>query len=233
MSEILHLVRKDLRRLWLPLTLLATCGTTALSLSVADLSTHPELARVLSFSAAFFFLLGIVTIGWLVQEDSARDASAFWRSRPIAPSRLIGAKLTLVGSAITLTILLIYLTGGTSSRKETLMMVLSIVSTGLACVAVAAITRNLGEYILIGALFAVAADGTAVMLRAIWPYSVPAKRLLNDSHSVVGAAVWIALSAAVLLVQYRTRRTGLSATLLGCAVLGTAIVKATWVWKFI
>jgi hypothetical protein len=206
---------------------------TALSVSAAGVSTDPELARVLSFSVAFFFLLGIVTIGWLVQEDSARDARAFWRSRPISPGRLIGAKLTLVGGVIALTILLIYLTGGTSSQKETLMMILSIASVTLACVAVAAITRNVGEYLIIGALFAVAGDGIAVLLRAMWPYSVPAKRLLNDSHSVVSAVVWITLGAAALLVQYRTRRTGLSATLLGCAVLATAVVKATWVWKFI
>ena len=117
MSVILHVMRKDLRRLWLPLALLAACGLTALTLSGTGLSAHPELARVLFFTAAFFFLLGMVTIGWLVQEDSARDTNAFWRSRPITPGCLITAKLALIGGAVALSIALIHFAGGGLTSK--------------------------------------------------------------------------------------------------------------------
>ena len=233
MSVILHVMRKDLRRLWLPLALLAACGLTALTLSGTGLSAHPELARVLFFTAAFFFLLGMVTIGWLVQEDSARDTNAFWRSRPITPGCLITAKLALIGGAVALSIALIHFAGGGLTSKEARMMVCILASTSLACVAVAAVTRNLGEYLLIGALFAVSSDAIAGLLRILFPSALPVTRTLNDSHSLISAAIWILLSAAALVAQYRIHRTSLSVALLGAAVLGTAITKVTWTWRFI
>ncbi len=100
MKLVWHIVRKDLRRMRVPLALWALVlagknemGVDLLHGDAADL-VHLDLMRM---SIAVFVgvdvFVNLILVGLLVQEDALVGTNSFWFTRPISGGRLLAAKL--------------------------------------------------------------------------------------------------------------------------------------------
>src|ERR1017187_9135761 len=94
-----HIIRKDLSRFRLPITIWALAGTIMLVLNMhrvwQEAFGGPVGQMIATFSGVAFFLLGIALLGWFVQEDNVATPGAFWQSRPISGGQLLAAKASI------------------------------------------------------------------------------------------------------------------------------------------
>jgi hypothetical protein len=95
-----HVVRKDARRLWLPLAVWAFLITSqhAADWWLQHLPTGDRMkVEWMGWFAKMLFVLpvgiGYVLAAGIVMEDPAVGSTAFWKSRPISGSRMLGAKV--------------------------------------------------------------------------------------------------------------------------------------------
>jgi hypothetical protein len=125
-----QILRKDARRLWVPLALWGVLITTrhVSDWRVATAVTHDGgwIERMKIFAgllSIFELVVSYVLAGMLVLEDPALGSAAFWLMRPISGLRMFGAKLLgLVGLGLwpMLVSLPWWLAGVTGSREMTL-----------------------------------------------------------------------------------------------------------------
>lgn len=147
MSLTGHIICKDVGRLkWL--LLVWVCLGFYVLLTVAGASIGPRfffLGPVLGVVA--FIALSVALVAWTIQEDEVTQTAAFWRTRPISPGRLLGAKLTFL---ITFFVV-IPLIGISSGRQVALFSEIAIMllTYVLLLAAVASCTKDLGRYFLV------------------------------------------------------------------------------------
>ena len=240
MKLISHLIKKDLRRLWLPLLVWAGCWVV---LCVFEfLSRHWNLpdttgaATCVVLVFCSFFVLSLGLVAWVVQEDSPSVANVFWRTRPIAPIHLFGAKLLfifgLLGGFPIATLALAELAALILHRvgepPQSWMFHAAYVglpgavlcATLAVGAALAACTKDLSGY-LCGWAMGLFVYPIVVVLR-----HGPSN--LSDGGGVrvifVNGAILATLSFAGLLNQYFTRRTRMTIGLLIAAVVGVGLV---------
>src|SRR5215468_7651472 len=106
-SQIRHVAVKDIRRTrWALIVYIALITVSAASFATGRAfgpnSSSPS-TETPAMPAAFAVylpvvcvILGLVAAGSVVQLDSPTRANAFWASRPISPSAVLGAKLVVV-----------------------------------------------------------------------------------------------------------------------------------------
>lgn len=235
MKLIWHIIRKDLRRLASTYAGWAVAGIYLIfyrELNIVQRSIWDNLGIVALFT---FLALGIALIASIIQEDGSCGANEFWRTRPISAGRMLAAKLTLVLVSFAFIPMAFALTLRPGQGGE-LAAIGAISVYVLAFAAVAACTRDLGQFLLV----VVACVMIAPTLGRALAIAVPVVELTKPAaaglafikivllHAVVGLA-----ALAILLNQYTTRRTVLSRWLIAATVLAGALIGGLWRWPLL
>jgi hypothetical protein len=240
------MVRKDFVRLWGPLVL------WALLLAARDQIGVAALAGDGAGTDRFFYLnLGEATLRWvalvvnvllvaaLVQEDPVAVANGFWVTRPLSGARLLGAKLlgaALMFGALPAVVALRWwwVCGyGVAEMAQAAGALLAIqAKVTLGAFALAALTRNLNQFIAWGLGLVVArvlgGVGMASVIEAVHP---PLSRGADETKTVALAVLGGGSAAAVLAIQYVTRRKerALAVAALAAAIMALVDVRG---WDF-
>src|SRR3989442_6189062 len=100
MSELLHILRKDLRRLRWPLIawVLIVIGrmivaTTGAAVAFGDIGLQLAMNNLSVLVTVIDLLMLALLVSWLVHDEPLVGVDAFWLTRPVDPLRLMAAKL--------------------------------------------------------------------------------------------------------------------------------------------
>jgi hypothetical protein len=244
MSPTWHIVRKDFRRLRLPLALwlLMMLLHTALLWRAAGLDATPTSYEGMRFFAyawqVIVMAVGFVLAAWLIMEDSLVSDRAFWRARPINGARILAAKL---GGALlffcvlpTLVFTPVWVLAGFSIREwgvAALELALQQAMVSAVAIFLAGITATPGQFL-------VRAVGLWVFLPLYLTYIMGG---LGDARYGVEAGLaetrfWltqgllVATPAVVIVHQFLTRYTLRSCALGTLGLLLMLGVKLVWPW---
>jgi hypothetical protein len=237
MNLVWHIIKKDLRRLRLPISIWAVTGAIVLKLNLDSASwTHTQLpttaqeAALLSTTAAF--MLSVALLGWIVQEDSLANPGAFWQSRPISGKQLLAAKSLLVFVLLVFLPTLVdhaclrwqhsdlFSSHAFISFGSGLFSLTAIMLYGMA---IAAATRDNGSFVL-GAIIAIGSYlGPPVAGILLNHPAAPPASAIFTSIAVIGTG-----GAAALLNQYLRRRTRLTFVILGATIIVSMLVCQLW-----
>lgn len=236
MKLVLHLIRRDAKLWGWTIALWAAFGVCAMVMEVSDPPETSPYFPLKAFSLTAQALLACALIAWIVQEDSARDPLAFWRSRPIHPGALLAAKLILLGSLFVITpaaaliVVRLISSGQIGGAGTFLNLGIFLSAAVLAGAALAACTKNLGQYLLIGVTCAVAQNHLSALIGV---YANVGGRNLADSRVVISALAIAVFSVVALLLQYHYRRTGYVFGVVALTVVGSALIRSFWMWRFV
>jgi hypothetical protein len=244
MSPTWHIVRKDFRRLRLPLALwlLMMFLHTTLLWRAAGLDATPASYEGMRFFAlswqTIVMAVGFVLAAWLIMEDSLVSDRAFWRTRPISGLRILVAKL---GGALLFFCVLpalvftpIWILAGFSIREwgvAAIELVLQQALVSAGAIFLAGITATPGQFL-------VRAVGLWVFLPLYLTYIMGG---LGDARYGVEAGLaetrfWLtqglifATPAVVIVHQFLTRFTLRSCALGALGLLLMLGVKLVWPW---
>jgi hypothetical protein len=242
MSLTWHIIRKDLRRLWLPLTLwlvLLLAYTALLWVRVGSNVTRDSFEGLVYFSntwGVIVWLVGAILAAWLVMEDSLVDTQAFWLTRPVSHARLFAAKV--IGALLMFSVLPalvltpVWLWSGFSLR-EWLWAAAEIAGVqaefSLAAFVIASVTATSGQFLVraVGAVLLVPYT-FYTMGRMRVPVGGEAE-LVDSWHFLVVGIVAVTLLLLVVH-QFLTRNTTRSWMIFGTGVLLMLAVRLAWPW---
>lgn len=246
MRLIWHIVRKDFRRLWLPLTLwlvLLLAHTALLAMKVgpdASTTAYEGLHYLANTCSVIVAVVGFILAAWIVMEDSLVDTSAFWVTRPISGARLLAAKglaaFLLLSVLPALVLTPVWLVCGFSFRE----IWLSAVDLALLQALLSALAFMLAGLTATSGQFLVRAIGAAIILPVYLTYVLGrfAGSKTGISDGVVGSRFWLVLAliivtpAVLIAHQFLTRRTLRSAAMGGTSLLLMLVVALAWPWDF-
>lgn len=232
MNLVWHIIRKDLRRLASTYAGWAVAGIYLIfyrEMNIVQRSIWDNLGIVALFT---FLALTIALTAAIVQEDGLCGTNEFWRTRPITAGRLLAAKLTLIFVSFVAIPLAFALTLRPGHGGE-LAAICALTTYVLACAAVAACTKDLGQFLLVGVgclMITPALGGVLTGLAPALDLTKSAAVELKVTkimllHGVMGFA-----ALGILLNQYTTRRTVLSHWSLAATVLVAALITGFWRW---
>jgi hypothetical protein len=239
MNEFVALFRKDLRRLAIPLSLWAASGLYLAIVQVIGAPPSSGRDHMQVLSLMLFVALGVVIIGWAVQDDNPRSPGAFWRSRPIPPQLLVGAKLTFLAVMLVALPALVIVLGeqlfpGFFRRLDRLHQVMGFACCLVtACAALAACTRNIGEYILGGVLAVVLTKNLGAFLETLSPIDASVSLRLMGSQFFVAMILCGFGGLIALVLQYRFNRLRLTLSVIAVTLLLVALADAFWAWRIL
>lgn len=250
MNLVWHIIKKDLRRMWISVGFwLFIIAASTIGLSAASIpadSTRADLAAAwINQLGLFAILLAIlqyaftaILVAYLVQEDAPVGTSAFWATRPISGRRLllakVGAALLLFVVAPMLVLLPVWLANGfTLSETGSLAKQVILTQGGIviSALAVAALTENLARFLFVTiGVMVVGTLGGAVATIMSWenfrPLPLPAGAA--ESRAWMKAALFVVGFGFLSYRQYiGTRR---PAWVLLATVLAGFIFAAGWSW---
>lgn len=243
MRLTLHIVRKDLVRMRLPMALWAACflwefaiGLRTLHGPAPDLNVFLRLTLYGNVAYWIQAVVGYVLIAALIHEDPLVGTTAFWPTRPISGARLLGAKLAgylvIFGAFPALVTLPWWLCCGYGVHEvfwaalDTFCLGVMASTVGLT---IAALTGDMSRYIA-GMLLVVVLLAISLMvfvkLDPIFPQLKDAAHKWVDSGPRIRglACLFLLGFAAVAAHQYLTRRLARSLAMLGC-ILGVLIYE--------
>lgn len=229
MSQTLHIFKKDLRFLRLEIGLFLLLNIVTIWLPFA--STIEVLLRVAA----------VYLIARVVHAEAIPGHTQFWKTRPYRWQSLLLAKLIFIVCVLNVPIfvsrLLVLLGDGFPAAtflpdliRSQVMMFLVIC---LPAAALAAVTASLVQFTFFAMNFVIIA---VVVEQMTVPPSLPAVRTLFEPlqwvwDALAGCAV-IAAAVAVIYLQYRRRRTGLSRGIALGVMVCTAICYLYIPWTF-
>ncbi|HWA29237.1 MAG TPA: serine hydrolase [Lacunisphaera sp.] len=243
MSLIWHLLRKDLRRLRLPLALfsLLVAGKCVFYAYIAGLFSVPDIdwlrrmqnlpEMVLRFLAEPVF--ACLLVGWMVFEDSPVETDPHWVTRPISGAQLMVAKLT--GAFLLFVVwplglnFIWWLACAVGSAdllvtaREFLVFNGALVALAWGC---AALTGGFPRFVL-WSLVGLVVFGILQLLFTLT--STPGLGFERGFVCLVGGA---AAAAAVGGYQFVTRRRRSSLVLAGIGLVVVGAVGGLWRWNF-
>lgn len=242
-----HLVKKDLARAWLPLALFAAFIATklvlgALILHELDFNRVDDLHDYLKVATFAEIVFGYVLVAVLVQEDPLVGTSAFWMTRPVSGLRLLGAKLIELAIALLLLPILVtlpwWLGCGLDVRSIGIAALqLATLHTMLILLGlpIATLTRNLARYLactLVAVLlwFAVVVNTFGHFTSSDRAHVLPLG--VADTRDTIFALLLLATSIAVVLHQFRTRRSSRSLAILASGAALMLLVLSAWSWNW-
>lgn len=227
MNTVLHLVRKDLRRLAAPLALwLALVAGKALALLLYATSSLPWAGEWIGPAAAYAngmeAVVGLLLVVMLVLEDAPTDTRAFWRTRPISGVCLLAAKAAgaaLMVVALPLALLTpIWIAAGFDAREVGLAALDWTLLRGTLALAVLALAAAAGGWSQ--AVFGALGLGPVALAGVLLGWRIP-----GGWMGGIGGA---ALAAGVSLVfQYGARRRAPAAVVLAVG-LGVSAAGIRW-----
>jgi len=254
MNLIWHIVKKDLRRLWVPLALWALLVVgqvgVGMNLLLGNGTTDGVLFDRMVFYNYLFFgldlLFAYILVAALLHDDSLVGSNVFWRTRPISGGRLLGAKL--LGAAIMFGVLpvLIWLPWWLTCNygwREVAGAVLEILGTHavavMAALLVVVLTDDLGRFLGWTIMLAITL-ATLIVALASFSHAPTmtgeegerARGALTESRAVMAFAVLMAMIAIVVIQQFLARRPALSFALVLAGFGAATLVCTRWPWDF-
>lgn len=236
MNLLLHQLRTDFRHLrpWL-LAFWATLPVQVLLTNWSGL--HYEVRFVLEVILMLLqvLLAALVTVR-AVHADAFVGDTVFWKTRPLTPVTLLGAKSLLVVLGLLLPFTLAgafgWTTGGVSASKLPvgIASLWFVMVPGLAIVlALAGSSRNLTQLVAgFGGLFAVF-TATLLLAEKLTQLGVFPRSQLNIATSSTATALgWLMVWSVLAWTLTVKRRPMVSAVLLGMAVVGAVTLKVAW-----
>jgi ABC-type transport system involved in multi-copper enzyme maturation permease subunit len=249
MSQILHLIIKDARRLrWAILVwTIVVAGTAALmvarpAIELQDYGLAIVASQLTSLVSLIELVMMILIVSWLVHEDPAAARDAFWLTRPINPRRLSVAKLLIAIAVLVflpllgqIAVMRFFSLSASDIARATPSIVLTQAAWAMALVATASLTPSITRYavVLVGALatFVVLVSTTiaiAVLLVAEESQSVARPQVIDPLPTIVMTVIAIAASVALVVFQYRYRRTRWSAAIASAGVVVILAIPMAW-----
>ena len=234
MKLIWHIVRKDARRLWLPLTLWAVLMTAqhgiewrALHVVTEDKTWEGRLKLYAVLLELLGVLTGYVLTAALVMEDPPTGTTVFWLTRPMSGARVLGAKLLGCGVLVLVPPVLLALpwwgmagdTGTEIFRLTRELLRWQVWAAGSA-VAVAAFTRGGGQFL--GGTLAV----QAAIMGIAWGEGWIARATTAGAAGQWQFAKILAVAgvAIAVLIQYHTRRRRAAWAVIGASLAGALLI---------
>ena len=241
-----HMVKKDCRRLWLPLALwlggllgqsiLLAWASGRVAVSPAGFEGLGNIASVWS---AIFSTVGFILAAWLVMEDSLVSAQAFWSTRPICSGRLLVAKVmgaVLMFSLLPVLVLApVWLWSGFSARELGLAALDLMVGQGilsLLAFVFACLTETSGQFLI--RMMVAAAVGPFYLAYALGGFASRggvSDGLAESRFRLVLTGFALTL-VTVVVHQFLTRRKLRSYGMLAVGLVGLLGVRLAWPWDF-
>ncbi len=247
MKLVWHIVLKDGRRLWLPLSL-----WLLLQLAHLALLSHawhwgevaaPQFEMLRYFSGTWGVIIsavGFLLAAWLVMEDSLVLTTAFWPTRPISGPRLLAAKTT--GALLLLSVLPVlvltplWLLCGFSAfelGRAALDVAMGQGLLSLAAFALACVTATSGQFLVraVGALIILPLSAAF----ALGKFSKCGDEIgagLGESRYWLVLGILLVTPLILVVYQFLTRRTSRSCLILGLGLTLVLGVRYLWYWDF-
>lgn len=252
MNEILHIMRKDLRRLrW---DIAAWCAVVAsrvlLETKGADLALRgfgPQLAvgQLVMITAIIEVVLETLIVSRVVHDEPLVGRDAFWLTRPISRMRLFSEKLIVVGTLFVLLPIAanVVVAAAFGSHAPDLLpvMVVTLLNRALwlsLLMTVAVFTPSLMRYVvvivgIIGAFAAAVAVTLAVQMMSydFLEAETGASALPDPRREVAAEATLIAVLLMVIGYLYRTRRLARAVALVVAGFTGVYLLTNWWPWS--
>src|SRR5947207_365385 len=176
MTQTLHLIKKDARHLrWGLLAWAAVVAAhVALNVVLASVDTQAFAVvivarQIASLTSLIQLVMLCLIVSWIVHEDPVADREAFWLTRPIDPTRLTAAKLTVAGVVLVLlpgageiVTMAIFRVGAYDMARAMPVILLNQIAWVVVLTAAATLTPSLTRYLLL--IVAVAA-ATVILMR--------------------------------------------------------------------
>jgi len=232
MKLFLHQARHELRQIGWGLLVWASAGLylafTPTNQRGAPLETVSGMLLML-VSVLLVVLFGGALVAKSVQMDAASDSSAFWRTRPLSPWRLLGIKLSvLIGVFVVLPLIVAaykasFSTAFLSDLPRSFVGLLALI---LANAALGAVTKDLGRYLLgVLLLFFASAILQASAHMAQSGANLRYQSRFGAGNMLLEGGFIVLLSLAILIVQYRFRRPWIAYTLVVVGVIGFGLLR--------
>ena len=256
MSQTLHLIAKDLRRLrWLIAAwLFVIVGRAVLSAAGTAGSLEalgiPRLQGVMLVWADILTVAEILMTGLLasslVHDEPLIGADAFWLTRPIDRRSLMAAKLALAGALLVLTPLVREMVTMRAYGAEAHDIVLAAPGVmfiptlaALLLLALAVLTPSLARFVLtiVGiAVSMVLAAAVFATIVTIWPRPAAldssAPSLPDATSEIVGSFLLMCVALSVTAYQYRHRRLGRAVLRAVIGVVAAVAIASAFPWRF-
>jgi hypothetical protein len=241
MNLIWHIVRKDFRRLRLPLALwlVLLLGMSAWATGQSYARWEGEYFRSLGFGTFVQMLIAYVLAAWLVLEDDLVGTQAFWQTRPVSGARLLAAKslgaLLMLGVLPVGVLTPIWLWCGfaplewAASATETLLIHGGITVVAFALAAVSASTN---QFMLMSVAAALAVPVCLAYAQGAFGQDAGSPGLADSRAWVIGDLV-VAVPVVALVHQFLTRRTPISLLILIAGLALVPVVRLVWPWDFV
>lgn len=238
MNQILHILKKDLRRYawaWMTLAVIAGLeiylyGTTT---GLLDTPLNSTLAFLTGLIGAILFFIVIVMV---VQEETLTDPEAYWLARPIGRGKLLVSKLLflaiLVGLFLLSEAIIMILNGGAARLGYVFLSLLPLLALWQAQVFLAAQTRSLPRYLLLVVCllvgfyslmfgFTMIAISSGLFNWSFNPGQLPAD-IPAHLLALIQTVFWLLIGITILSFLYLRRR-----VLLAWLILIPAVVLAS------
>jgi len=263
MNLVWHIVKKDLRRLWVPLALWSllvafqvVVGLTLLwSNRSADLAWFDRMADYSHMLLGLDLLFAYVLVAALVHDDSLVGSHVFWRTRPLAGGRLLGAKLLAAALMFGVLPVVIWLPWWLACHygwRDVLGAVPEILGMHavvvMAALLVATLTDTLGRFLAWTIMLAITLATLGMTLMSLshgayWWKSqahgafkfVESTQGLVESRAVLIFVVLLAVIAIVVIQQFVARRPAwvFGQVLAGFVVAALIAMQSPWDWSVV
>lgn len=232
MKLFLHQAKHEVRQIGWGLLVWAAAGLYLTfargTRGSAPAESIPSLLLML-VSAMLVVLFGGALVAKTVQLDAPYDSSAFWRTRPLSPLRLLAIKLSVLAGLFV--VLPVVVAAVKSAKPESILAELprgfvGLLALLLANAALGAVTKDLGRYLL--GVVAIFFGATIFQASAHFGASGGNLRLQQrggGGNIYVEGGFIILVSLAILVCQYRFRRPWISYALALVGVVGFGLLR--------
>lgn len=252
MSLTWHIVKKDLRRMALPvgLWLVFIAGTawwfrglavSAETVRRGDVQNWIQgLEALLGLSAGLQLVAGMILAAVLIQEDVVGGTTAHWQTRPIPGLRLLGAKAIAAGLLLVITPVVVLVPvwmacgfsatewAGAAMEFAAWQCVATLVAMGFA-----ALARNLGQFVFTLAVWLVAYVflGVGVALRQMLVHSYVSSGATRTAVVLIFSLPLMVI-LVVLVRHYRTREAYRGWVFLIGLIPLALLIRLVWPWNW-
>lgn len=253
MSQVLHILRKDLRRLRWPLivwgviliaqVVLSGVGAAAAGTPFAAAIVLRELSVML---AALQTLMLALLVARLVHDEPLVGLNAFWLTRPYSSRALFSAKLLFVAVVLVLAPLVadlatmsMFHAGPGAQLYAAPTFAASHLTWALGLWVVAALTPSLAAFVLtligvvVGLVVTVLLLISVTFALGLAETSFDGPMIPDPTPGIISLVVFIAATLVVIVYQYRRRRWPVAAALATAGLVAAGVVPAYWPWPFL
>ncbi len=253
MNQIVHIIKKDARRLRWGLVgwVVTVAASAALSIAAPTMQLRGFASalvatQLVSLIAFVELIMTALVVSWLVHEDPLVGREAFWITRPIDPRGLAAAKLTFAAAVLVLlplvgklVVMAAFHVGPHDMWRATPPILLTQLARVAPLMAAAALTPSITRYILliVGAVttfvIVVGAVITSLLLfTTISDSSRPGAQIVDPRPTVILTTLGIGVALWVIVYQYLRRRPRRAGFIGGAGLLGTLVLSMFWPFHF-